>query len=311
MSKKVVRSPSYPSLSLGEAIDAVGKIDARYRSAAVDRLDAAKLIGFSSQSGPANQALASLAAYGLLERAGKGDTRVTELARAILHPESNEERLESLEVAAGSPPLFERLRERFEGISIPPEDGVVTTLNRMNFNPNVVRRVAKAFLETCQYIGEQGVRDSRSGSPLEDRESSSLETGQAPDDETKAVVGDWIQWESQGALQFPEPRRIRAVSDDGDWVFVEGSVTGIPRQETSIERKGESLPPAPSPTLALEPREFEWLRSQVGRNTSIRLMVTGELGSKEVERLIRVLQTQHEVLLEDEEEDVATAEQQK
>ena len=135
MSKRFIRSPSYPSLSLKEAVEAVRKIEQQYRSGAVDRADAAKLIGYKSLSGPAHTALAALAAFGLLERAGKGDARVTERARAILHPDSPEERREQLKEAAGSPPLFKKLRERFPGSTVPPEEGVRTYLNRENFNP--------------------------------------------------------------------------------------------------------------------------------------------------------------------------------
>ena len=294
MSKNVVRSPSYPSLSLEDAVDAVRAIDERYRSSAVDRLDAAKLIGFTSQSGPANQALASLSAYGLLERAGKGDTRVTERARAILHPASDKERVENLRTAAWSPPLFEKLRERFEGIPVPPEDGVITALNRMNFNPNVVRRAARAFLRTCQYVLDEGGGDERGQGPDDYRDSSHLGT-ESP------AVGDLVQWLSLGVDQFPQPRRLRALSEDGEWAFMEDSETAVPMSEVMVvERASNDDTP---PTLPLPDRpasEAEWLRSRLGQDTSIRLMVTGQIGPREVGRLIRILQTQQEVLAEDE-----------
>ena len=119
---KPVRSPSYPSLALRDAVKAVGKIEGRHRSAAVDRTVAAKLIGFSALSGPANKALAALASYGLLERAGKGEARVTERAKAILHAASEQERRDKLRAAAFEPPLFREIRERFDGITVPPED---------------------------------------------------------------------------------------------------------------------------------------------------------------------------------------------
>lgn len=298
MSNSVVRSPSYPSLSLEEAIEAVRKIDGRYRSAAVDRLNAAKLIGFTTQSGPANQALASLAAYGLLERAGKGDTRVTERARAILHPDTDEERLQNVLAAAWSPPLFEKLRERFEGVQVPPEDGVETALHRMNFNPRVVRRAAKAFLGTCQYVEEQRVVGGHGDSRADDQESS--HSGTEP-----ARVGDLVQWQSLGVDQFPNPRRVRAVSEDGEWVFVEDSETGLPTVEIAVIESAKVDDVAP-PTMPLPDKpigEAEWLRSRIGKNTSVRLMVTGSMGPIEIDRLIRVLRTQYDVLAEDEGEE--------
>lgn len=157
---KPIRSPSYPNMALSEAIVEVGKIEKLYRSSPVDRTVAAKLIGYSSLSGPANKALASLAMYGFLDRAGKGETRVTERARDILHADSPAQRNARLFEAAMEPSLFRELRERFEGIPVPPEDGVITYLNRQGFNPNAVRPAAKAFLETVRYLEEIGATES-------------------------------------------------------------------------------------------------------------------------------------------------------
>jgi hypothetical protein len=116
-------------------------------------------------SGPANAALAALATYGFLDRAGKGETRVTERARDILHADSQGDRIQGLLDAAMEPALFRELRERFVGISVPPEDGVVTYLNRQGFNPNAVRPAAKAFLETMRYLEELGATDGHGVTP--------------------------------------------------------------------------------------------------------------------------------------------------
>lgn len=298
MSKRPVRSPSYPGMSLESAIQAVEKIESIYRTAPVDRGDAASRIGYTSLSGPANRALAALAAYGLLERAGKGDARVTERALAILHPNSPEERRKNLAEAAWTPKLFQDLRERFRGIPVPPEDGVITYLQRQQFNQNVVRRAAKAFLETMVYLEKEGVNDSHGQEPENGEESTDSGAG-------KVQIGDLVQWESQGALQFPRPRRVRAISDDGSWAFVEDSETGIPMNEIATVEKPET-PASEPPTLPIPSEtpagETEWLRSRVGRGTSVRLLATGNVGSKEIERLMRVLQTQHDVLVEDEED---------
>lgn len=42
------------------------------------------------------------------------------------------------------------------------------------------------------------------------------------------AVGDYVQWESQGVLMFDPARQVEWVSDDGQWVMVEGSNTGLP-----------------------------------------------------------------------------------
>ncbi|MGE0154555.1 MAG: hypothetical protein AB7R90_18205 [Reyranellaceae bacterium] len=227
---KPIRSPSYPNMALGEAIEAVGKIERQYRSAPVDRTVAAKLIGYTVLSGPANKALAALASYGLLDRAGKGEARVTERARDILHAGSEEQRKVRILEAALEPELFRELRERFEGIAVPPEDGVITYLNRQGFNPNAVRPAARAFLETMSYLEELNVINSQNVTRSSNQDPPRHSGG--------AAVGDLVQWEVSGVIQLPEPRRVRAISDDGNWVFVEQSETGIPMEQVIVEQKG-------------------------------------------------------------------------
>lgn len=240
MASKPIQSPSYPSLSLASSIDHTKKIEALYRTSAADRQDAAKLMGFSSLSGPANKALAALASYGLVERAGKGMLRVTPLAISIIHPKSDEERRKALLEAAQTPQLFREIREQFPDLPVPPEPGVVTHLNRAGFNPNSVPKAARAFLETARFVEQLGGTESHGLSDDDD-------AGSDPPDERSsfggASVGDFIQWESQGVLQFKTPRRVRWVSSDGGWLAVEGSDTGIPMDQVTVEKTGSKAPP--------------------------------------------------------------------
>ena len=46
-------------------------------------------------------------------------------------------------------------------------------------------------------------------------------------------IGDCVQWESQGGMQFKEPKKVRAISTDGTHAFVDGSPTGLPIVELS------------------------------------------------------------------------------
>lgn len=49
-------------------------------------------------------------------------------------------------------------------------------------------------------------------------------------------IGDEIQWTSQGADQFVEPKKIKSISENGEYAFVEGSDTGIPINEISVTK---------------------------------------------------------------------------
>lgn len=301
---KPIRSPSYPNASLSEAISHVRKIEQLYRSSSIDREVAAKIIGYSSLSGPANKALAALAQYGLVERAGKGEMRVTSRAQAILHPNSDQEQHESLLQAALEPQLFRELQERFPDM-VPPEDGVVTYLNRQGFNQSAIRPAAKAYLQTLTFLEESGVSGSHSVASSTLPESNSPRTGEQASSATYggARVGDLIQWESSGVLQLEKPARVRLVTEDGQWVAVEGYESGIPMSEVIVqERAPPALVPPPrfaferEPDAETEPGEAEWIRSDLGSATKVRLIVKGEMGPKQIGKLIKLLEAQKAVL---------------
>ncbi len=251
-----VRSPSYPNVSLSDAIASVRKIEAQYRTAHVDRIAAAKILGYSGLSGPANKALAALAQYGLVERAGKGELRVTSRALAILHPNSNEERDQNLRMAAMEPNLFRELAERFPNM-IPPEDGVVTYLNRQGFNRTAVRPASKAYLQTLLFLEESGVSESHGVTNTTERESETPENGGdfAATIFGGAQVGDLIQWEIDGVLQMEKPMRVRLVDDiDGrQYVAVEDSETGIPMEQVVVQERA-AAPPIETPIFKLKPK---------------------------------------------------------
>jgi hypothetical protein len=50
----------------------------------------------------------------------------------------------------------------------------------------------------------------------------------------KIKVGDKVQWESGGVCKFESPRKVTAISECGDWAFVEGTKTGLPISELII-----------------------------------------------------------------------------
>lgn len=252
----IVRSPSYPNMTLSEAVEAIRKIEKPYRTAPVDRGDAAKLLGYTAGSGPSNKALADLAAYGLVERAGKGELRVTQRAQAILYPDSASEFKANLRAAAFEPALFRDLRDRFEGLESPPEGGIATYLNRVGFNTNSIRPATKAYLGTLEYLKQHAATESHSQGESAVADSSSND-GAKPG-YGGARVDDLVQWESQGVLQFAEPKRVRLVSEDGEWVAVDGSDTGIPMSEVIVETPAAAAPKAAPPRFPLEaPRQAE------------------------------------------------------
>jgi hypothetical protein len=263
---------------------------------------AAKHIGYSGQSGASDKALGSLAHYGLTEKSGKGEIRVSQLAVDIIHPDPTNPGSEAraLWQAGMNPQVFKELRARFPGhVS---EDSLRSYLVREGFNNIAIPPVMNAFFETFRFLEQY--KDFESGG-LSDE--SGADSGLPGDDDRQfggAKVGDLIQWESRGTLQMEKPMRVRAVSEDGQWVAVEGSETGIPMSEVIVEERGAGAPPIFKLEPAVEdkarPGETEWISNQVGRDTKVRLLVSGgEMGAKEIGRLIKLLEAQKAVLDDD------------
>jgi hypothetical protein len=48
-------------------------------------------------------------------------------------------------------------------------------------------------------------------------------------------IGDYVQWEPNGVIFFIKPRRVTGLSPCKQYVFVEGSNTGLPIKEIQKE----------------------------------------------------------------------------
>jgi hypothetical protein len=63
----------------------------------------------------------------------------------------------------------------------------------------------------------------------------------SPEEEQEAAdnfvpkVGDWVQWEPNGVMQFTEPQQITRISEDGTFAFVDLSPTGMPVEELALQ----------------------------------------------------------------------------
>ena len=77
----------------------------------------------------------------------------------------------------------------------------------------------------------------------------------------------------------------------------------LEQKGTASSGKGQATPPTlPEAAVAVPPAkgEREWLRGPLSRETSYRLIVSGDLGPKEIGKLIKLLEAQKEVLSDEE-----------
>lgn len=153
-----IRSPNYPQVELGQAIDLVGKIFKEEAQNFAPREVVAELLGYSSVSGASEKKVSAITAYGLLERNAERELRVSDLAVSILHPEDEAEKERALEEAALSPNLFQEIGEKWP--DAPPSDSNLKSyLIRRGFNQNSVDQVVSVYRDTMAMISQNGVDD--------------------------------------------------------------------------------------------------------------------------------------------------------
>lgn len=186
-----MRSPNYPSVSLPQAIDLVAKIHKTCRSNVIAREVAVREMGYSGMTGRSMKVLSALLQFGLLEKTGKGDVKVTQRAVDILHGIEDEDRDEAMLEAAFMPPLFKSIQDRFPD-GIPSENAIRSFLIKQEFLDAAIGPAINAFKETCRAV--EHIRESDSHGDGGDEAAES--TGQMikPDDVTM-----------QSAVSSPSP----------------------------------------------------------------------------------------------------------
>lgn len=112
------RSPSYPGISLGKAVDRAEQMYDVVQRARVPIQTIVGTWGYSGLSGRANATLAALKKFGLLDETGSGDGREAQLTDLALRIVIDRDR-EAIREAALTPPVHAEIFELF-GEKLPP-----------------------------------------------------------------------------------------------------------------------------------------------------------------------------------------------
>lgn len=165
------RSPNYPGMGLGAALQAIRQVYDKERRSTVTLELVAKALGHQSLSGPATSKVAALRQYGFLESAGNGKYRVSDAALTLLLKKPGDpEYDDALRRAALTPPLFAELQEAYPDAS---EDTLRYHLvKEKKFSEEGAARVIKAFRDAVSVAnlgsesytrGEEGGTSSGKG----------------------------------------------------------------------------------------------------------------------------------------------------
>ncbi len=195
------RGVQYPGDNLADALAMLEKVRTAVGVGAAKRELIASAIGYKSLSGHAARRLGSLAHYGLLERAGKGAARISQLGKAILMPTSEAEKTLAIVEAVKQPNLFATLLAKHTGHALP------TMLPNMlarehGVNASVAEQAATTFRESVEFAGL--LRNGVLYSSLESDDPAATGNNAAPASRTTAP-------ESAGQV----PKRVTEGAGEG------------------------------------------------------------------------------------------------
>lgn len=224
------RSPRYPVIGLKEAIDKARLVYNQDYQNKIPKKVVAEHMGYGSLNGKSLGVISAVSKYGLLEGRAN-EMSVSDRALAIIvHEPGTPERIEAIVEAASEPDLFEELDHKFPAGKA--SDSAIRSylLSQLKFLPNAADIAIRAYRET-----EELVSSETRGYSLEQEIDGGAH---------EAEIGDLVQWESDGVLQFDTPRRVRDIREHGGapWVFVEGSEAGIPMDEVTVKTKASAIP---------------------------------------------------------------------
>jgi hypothetical protein len=257
-----IRSPNYPNFGLEDAINYTHSVYAADQNYIIEREAAVKHMGYAGLSGASLKTLGSIIQYGLLEKVEKGKVRVSDLAVDILHPMSEAQKVRALREAANNPSIFAEIAKTFPG-KPPSEESMQAWLIRKEFSSKALSPLYTAYIKTLDYLRRAVAPDIQNiDFNIEKRnEDDSIDSEFGEESSPKESILTEFNSQNSPTPSADNARRNVAAQDVGR---MDG--------------------------------EYEWIRNPLGKNSSIRILAKGEIGQKEIEKLIKILNAQKEVL---------------
>jgi hypothetical protein len=266
--KMVTRGVSYPFISLGDALDAAQKFYQAERKTAAPVGSATAHFGYAESSSGGRQTISALIQFGLLEDEGRKEdrhVRLTQRALAVLLSEPDSpERKEALIECIQSPKIYRDVFGKWPE-ELPSDQTISFYLQReKNFNPKAIGSFIRDLRSSLSLVGVE-----------HPGELNATQENPRPLSNAREAHG-----QHDGSVQAREdmPQRNHA-------------------QPTALVEYY-----APPPSAQLAAGEKEWLRGSLSKDTEYRLLITGTIGSKQIGRLIKLLEAQKAVLDDDDDE---------
>jgi hypothetical protein len=257
----VDRSPNFPSLSLGDAVDAIKKVHAAEGRSKAPRLSIVKPLGYTSINGRSLSVLGALKAYGLIE--GRSDElRISQEGFTLANaPADSPEYQEALVTSFRAPTAFQRFTAEDESASA---DTLKWKLQKAGFQADSAERLVRIYRESRDLV-------------------NAVAGGYKPGNEAEAPAGST---DTKPAMH--------PVFDDMTQMAYGPDPLGAAKR--FVQHNG-GLPPTEDQTgLAMGIHERVLQSGMLSKTASFRVIVSGQVGVSEIERLVKKLEMDKEIL---------------
>jgi hypothetical protein len=249
------RSPSFPFIPLAGAIKRLGEFEEYFKRHPAPAKHSGKAWGMKGWTSQAQQTLAALKSFGLIEYNGSGDNleaSVSEEGRTYLRAQQDTVKQDVLKRVALKPKNVAKYFTLW-GADRPPDE---VCLDQLVLKGGFTESAAKLFLSVYDNtIAFAKLADSDKVVSLPEEEEE-----EEVDPPAEVEIGDLVQREAAGVLSFPKPLRVRKIVEDQGlkWVFVDGLESAFLMSEAVIEAKGQGAGVLTPPRLPLEELPSEW-----------------------------------------------------
>lgn len=248
--KKRLRSPAYPFVNLETAIKRAKAFYDREGRNAAPLAVMAKHWGYETKSSGSTQTAAALMSFGLMQDEGTGGKRKVKLTpsalKILLDARTDSSEKDALiKQAALSPKIHQQIWSKWPtGVSDENLKHALMFEWESPFNENSVDGFIREYKDTIAFA------------KLTESDKVATEDGNNEGASGSAYVpkiGDYVQWESQGVLQFKEPVKVLRLSTDGTHAFVAETATGLPVRQLQRAEAPAVLPQAQNLRMPILP----------------------------------------------------------
>ena len=186
------RSPPFPFIPLGRAVERARELEAYSRGHAVRAASAATAWGYKPTSSGGLQTTAALKGFGLLSEMPGPEKRVqlTEMARKLLRNPPEPVRLELLRKAALAPKVINEYWGLWGGDRPPDDDCRWALQEERGFTPDAANRFLSVYDATLSYAG---LTDSAKVSDMETDEYGDIDAEVGPVEAKPSILVEPIR----------------------------------------------------------------------------------------------------------------------